>query len=68
MSDAQAKRSVPRPNLLLLGASSLNSQVALTQLVGAMLESKGIQMNIEEKWRQLDQGGAGYQDRLPGEG
>jgi hypothetical protein len=36
-----------RPNLLIIGASSLTSPVAQTELVGAMLESKEIRMNIE---------------------
>ena len=53
-SDDQAEKSAPRPNLLIIGASSLNSPVGQTQLVEALLESKGIQMNIEGKYPQLD--------------
>jgi hypothetical protein len=53
-SDDQADKGAPPPNVLIIGASSLNSPVGLTQFVGAMLESKGIQMNLEGKYPQLD--------------
>jgi hypothetical protein len=53
-SDDQAEKSGPRPNVLIIGASSLNSPVGQTQLVGAMLASKGIQMNVEGKYPELD--------------
>jgi hypothetical protein len=53
-SDDRAGQSGPRPNVLIIGASSLNSPVAQTQLVGAMLESQGIQMNVLGKWPELD--------------
>src|SRR5580692_2051974 len=46
-SDDGNDQSAPRPNLLIIGASSLNSPVGLTQLVGAMLDSKAMPMNIE---------------------
>jgi hypothetical protein len=46
-TDGGADKNAPRPNLLIIGASSLTSPVGLTQLVGAMLDSKGVQMNIE---------------------
>src|SRR5437773_1441034 len=46
-SDDKADNSAPRPNLLIIGASSLNAPVGQTQLVGAMLESKQIHMHIE---------------------
>jgi hypothetical protein len=49
-----ADKDARRPNLLIIGASSLNSPVAQTELVGAMLESKGIHMNIEGKYPNLD--------------
>ena len=53
-SDDQADTSALRPNVLIIGASSLNSPVAQTQLVGAMLESKEIQMNIDGSFPKLD--------------
>src|SRR5215831_16548138 len=49
-----AEKSAARPNVLIIGASSLNSPVAQTQLVGAMLSSEGIQMNVAGKYPQLD--------------
>jgi hypothetical protein len=53
-SEDQAHQGAPRPNLLIIGASSLTSPVELTRLVGAMLESNGIRMNLEGKYPQLD--------------
>lgn len=44
-----------RPNVLIIGASSLNYPVALTQLVDAMLESKGVPMHVEGAWPYFDQ-------------
>ena len=41
-------------SLLIIGASSLNGPIGQPQLLGAMLESKGIDMNVEGKWAQLD--------------
>ena len=52
-SDDPADKSAPRPNLLIIGASSLTSPVAQTQLVGAMLESKKNQMNIDWSFPKL---------------
>jgi hypothetical protein len=43
-----------RQNILVIGASSLNSPVPLTELVGAMLESKAIPVTIEGKYPELD--------------
>jgi hypothetical protein len=42
------------PNLLVIGASSLNSPIGQPQLLRAMLDSKGIQMHIEGTWPQLN--------------
>ena len=53
-SDDQANSITPPENVLIIGASSLNSPVGQTQLLGAMLESKNIQMNIEGRYPQLD--------------
>ena len=53
-SDDPAGKSARQPSLLIIGASSLNSPLPLTQLVSAMLASKGIQMHIEGQWPQLD--------------
>ncbi len=53
-SAAGGDKATASPNLLIIGASSLTSPVGLTQLVGAMLESKGISMNIEGKYPKLD--------------
>lgn len=53
-SDDQADKSGRRENVLIIGASSLNSPVGQTQLVEAMLESKEIRMNFEGKYPQLD--------------
>jgi hypothetical protein len=50
----ETDKGVPRPNLLIIGASSLNSPVELTQLVGAMLTSEQIPMNIEGSGPKLD--------------
>ena len=49
-----ADNGASRPNVLIIGASSLNSPVAQTQLVRAMLESKEIPMNVEGKYPQLN--------------
>jgi len=56
-SDDQADKSGPRPSVLIIGASSLTSPVAQTELVGAMLESKEIRMNIEGAFPVLDRVG-----------
>jgi hypothetical protein len=53
-SDDRADKSAPRPNLLIIGASSLTSPVAQTELVGALLESQEIHMNIEWRFPELD--------------
>jgi hypothetical protein len=53
-TDEQADQNAPRPNLLIIGASSLNSPVGQTQLVGALLESRGIPMNVEGEYPRLD--------------
>ena len=53
-SDDQAAKNAPRPNVLIIGASSLTYPVELTQLVGAMLESNGIRMNLEGEYPRLD--------------
>ena len=54
-ADDGADKTARRPNVLIVGASSLNSPpFPLTELVGAMLESKGNQMNLEGKFPQLD--------------
>ena len=50
----RTEKSAPRPNLLVIGASSLNSPIGQPQLVRALLESKGIQMHIEGTWPKLD--------------
>ena len=43
-----------RPNVLIIGASSLNSPVPQTELVGAMLESKEIRVDIEGAFPRVD--------------
>jgi hypothetical protein len=53
-SDDAAEKSAARPNVLIIGASSLTSPVAQTELVGAMLESQEIHMNIEGRFPELD--------------
>src|SRR5262245_53605031 len=53
-SDDKADKSAMRSNVLIIGASSLNSPVGQTQLVGAMLESQQIQMNIDGSFPKLD--------------
>jgi hypothetical protein len=53
-SDDQADKNAPRPNVLIIGASSLTYPVELTRLVGAMLESRGIRMNLEGDYPRLD--------------
>jgi hypothetical protein len=53
-SAKQANQTGPRANLLIIGASSLNSPVELTRLLGAMFESNGIRMNIEGDYPRLD--------------
>ena len=54
-ADDGADKTARRPNVLIVGASSFNSPpFPLTELVGAMLESKGNQMNLEGKFPQLD--------------
>jgi hypothetical protein len=53
-TDDGTDKSAPRPNLLVIGASSLNSPIGQPQLVRAMLESKGVQMHIEGTWPKLD--------------
>jgi hypothetical protein len=54
-SDERADKNGRRPNVLIIGASSLTSPVPLTELVGAMLASKGIEMHIEGEYPQLDE-------------
>jgi hypothetical protein len=53
-SDDQADKNAPRRNVLIIGASSLTSPVELTRLLGAMLESNGIRMNLEGEYPRLD--------------
>jgi hypothetical protein len=53
-SNDDAAPSPRRPNLLIIGASSLNSPVPQTQLVSAMLESNGTPMNVEAAYPRLD--------------
>jgi hypothetical protein len=53
-SDKQADETGPRANVLIIGASSLNSPVELTRLLGAMLDSNGIRMNVEGEYPRLD--------------
>jgi hypothetical protein len=53
-SDDQTDKNAQRPNVLIIGASSLNSPVELTRLLGAMLESSGIRMNVEGEYPRLD--------------
>jgi hypothetical protein len=53
-SDDQADKNAPRPNVLIIGASSLTYPVELTRLLGAMLESNGIRMNLEGEYPRLD--------------
>jgi hypothetical protein len=53
-SDDQDDKNAPRPNVLIIGASSLTSPVELTRLVGAMLDSSRIQMNLEGEYPRLD--------------
>jgi hypothetical protein len=53
-SDERADQNAPRPNLVIIGASSLTYPVELTRLVGAMLESNGIRMNVEGEYPRLD--------------
>jgi hypothetical protein len=49
--DDRAGKGTTRPNVLIIGASSLNSPPGpLTQWVGAMLESKGIHMDFHAEW------------------
>jgi len=50
--DEGTDKSAPRQNLLVIGASSLNSSIGQPQLVRAMLESKGMQMHVEGRWLQ----------------
>lgn len=51
---ADADANDRRPNLLIIGASSLNSPVGQTQLVAAMLESQKIPMHVAGKFPELD--------------
>jgi hypothetical protein len=53
-SDDQSDKSAPPPNVLIIGASSLTSPVELTRLLGAMVESQGIRMNLEGDYPRLD--------------
>ncbi len=53
-SVVQADKNAPRPNVLIIGASSLTYPVELTRLVEAMLESNGIRMNLEGEYPRLD--------------
>jgi hypothetical protein len=53
-SDDQADKNVQRANVLIIGASSLTYPVELTRLLGAMLESNGIRMNVEGEYPRLD--------------
>lgn len=42
------------PNVLIVGASSLNSPVGQTQLLAAMLQSQKIRMNVDGAYPKLD--------------
>ena len=53
-SNHQTDKNAHRPNVLIIGASSLTSPVELTRLLGAMLESSGIRMNLEGEYPRLD--------------
>jgi hypothetical protein len=53
-SDDQSDKDAPRPNVLIIGASSLTYPVELTRLLGAMLASNGMQMNVEGEFPRLD--------------
>ncbi len=53
-SAAKTEKNPARPNLLIIGASSLNSPVGQTQLVSAMLKSQKIEMNAEGAYPKLD--------------
>jgi hypothetical protein len=49
--DDRADKGASQPNVLIIGASSLNSPPGpLAQLVWAMLESKGIHMDFHAEW------------------
>jgi hypothetical protein len=50
----KADNRTSRPNLLIIGLSSLISPRGQPQLVDAMLESKGIPMNVEGLWYDPD--------------
>jgi hypothetical protein len=52
--DDQGDKDAQRPNVLIIGGSSLTYPVELTRLLGAMLESNGIQMNVEGEYPRLD--------------
>jgi hypothetical protein len=54
VTDGGAHKSAPRPNLVIIGLSSLISPRGQPQLVDAMLESNGIPMNVEGLWYQPD--------------
>jgi hypothetical protein len=53
-SASKSDKDFARPNLLIIGASSLNSPVGQTQLVGAMLKSQKIEMNVVGAYPKLD--------------
>ena len=49
-TSAEDDKTPKRKNLLIIGASSLISPLGQPQLVGALLESKGIPTNVEGKF------------------
>lgn len=53
-AEGKAEKTPRRQNILIVGASSLNSPVGQDQLVGAMLESKAIPATVEGKYPELD--------------
>jgi hypothetical protein len=53
-SDDQADQRARRSNVLIIGASSLTYPVELNRLLGAMLASNGIEMNVEGEYPRLD--------------
>ena len=53
-SEDQAPKAASRINLLIIGASSLNSPVPQARLVEAMLASSGVQMDFDSKFPDLD--------------
>lgn len=53
-SDKESDKKALRPNLLIIGASSLNSPVAIDRLVAAMLKNSELPMHVEGTGPRLD--------------